>query len=72
MTHPSGMHDLRASMAAAKSDKAVRCILSFATNRLESVRGICWPALEESLSKEVQDLQALARGKGFDLTKQPP
>ena len=65
MTHPSGMHDLRATMAAATSDKAARCIISCATNRLGDVQHIGWPALEQSLRKELQDLQALARQKGF-------
>ena len=65
MTHPSGMHDLRASMAATETEKAARCILAFSTNRLESVIGIGWPALEQSLRKEVDDLTTMAQAKGF-------
>lgn len=61
------MRDLRESMKVAKSLPAARNIVTWARSRLADVRFIGWPALEQSLQRELDDVLAIAKERGFAL-----
>lgn len=59
------MTDLRRSMHATKSRKGALTILNIAARRLEDIRYIGWPALQQSLQAELDDCRAIATARGL-------
>jgi hypothetical protein len=66
------MSDLLKTMRATDSQKTARTILTFARNRLGDIQflsrhGSAWPALEQNLQAELDELISIAERKGFAL-----
>ena len=59
------MTSLRDSMRNTTTRKGVHTILNIARRRLADVEFIGWPALEESLKRELTDCLTIARERGF-------
>lgn len=57
--------DLRLAMRATKSAKGARAIISAARKRVADIQFVGWPALLESLKRELADCERIAREKGL-------
>lgn len=65
MSHRQMLSNPREAMAAAQTPKAARTVISCAKTRLSDVQFIGWPALEESLKAELDDVTRMARERGL-------
>lgn len=65
MSHRQMLFNPRESMAAAQTPKAAKTVLCCAQTRLADVQFIGWPALEESLQRELDDITRMARERGL-------
>ncbi len=65
MKPPNTCKNLRDSMRKANSTRVARMILKAATNRLNEICLVRWPALEDSMQRELDDCMAIARERGL-------
>lgn len=62
---PKDMGNLADTMRRTERPATARAILSHARNRLGDIEHVGWPALEQSLRTELEQLEAIARQRGL-------